>query len=147
MRNGIYRLHYETTTLCASAAVMLQNDKVSGCDRYYFIFGRYQRRGNQLKGSATFKRHTVHPNLPHGLIPEQFEVLFDGICGDDFGQFALRSREVPIVSGRASFTWLGDGNSVKDRTPIEPAAAVANTPFSEHRETTSGGAPILCRAG
>lgn len=110
MRDGIYRVHYETTILSTTATVVLHNNAISGCDRYYFIFGQCLRSGNELTGTATFRRHTDHPDLPAGLIPETFEVRFQGICGDDFGEFDIECPDVPAITGRGRFTWLGSRN-------------------------------------
>jgi hypothetical protein len=103
MRDGIYRLKYETTTLNGSGVIELHDGVLSGCDRFYFMQGEYRENGNALNGIVTFKRHTEHASQG---IPEQFKIVFDGICSDEFGQFDIRCPDIPQIRGQASFNWL-----------------------------------------
>jgi hypothetical protein len=103
MRDGIYRLKYETTTLNTTGVVMLNDGVFNGCDRYYFMHGVYHERGNELTGSVTLKRHTEHPGQG---IAEQFKLFFDGVGSDDFGQFDIRCPDIPQIRGHASFVRL-----------------------------------------
>lgn len=105
MRDGIYRLRYQTTTLCTTAAVVLNDGEISGCDRFHFMFGSYRKRGNVLTGTVTFKRHTTRAELPAD-VPEQFALVFEGVCSDTFGQFDVECPDIPQIRGCACFTWL-----------------------------------------
>ena len=103
MRDGIYRMRYQTTTLCTSAVIVLNDGVISGCDRFHFMFGDYRQCGNTLNGTATFKRHTGSPS---DGIPEQFKLVFDGVGSENFGQFDVRCPEIPQIRGCACFFWL-----------------------------------------
>jgi hypothetical protein len=107
MRDGIYRVQYETATLCATGVIVLNNGELNGCDRFHFMFGDYRQRGNNLTGRVTFKCHTVRTGRP-AAIPEQFELICKGVGSDSFGQFNFRCPGTPQIRGRASFTWLAD---------------------------------------
>jgi hypothetical protein len=105
MRNGIYRVQYDAATLSATGAIVLNNGELNGCDRFHFMFGDYHQHGNRLSGSVTFKRHTVRAGLPAG-IPEQFALIFEGVCSDNFGQFHFHCPDIPQIRGDARFIWL-----------------------------------------
>lgn len=106
MQNGIYRLAYETATLNGGGVLALQDGSLNGCDRYYFIIGYYSREGNTLKGGATFKRRVERPGASEAGIPAAFTVSFEGLCSDKYGQFEIHSRDVPVIRGKATFTYL-----------------------------------------
>ncbi len=106
MQNGIYRLKYETTTLSATGVVTLRDGSLTGCDRYYFMIGRYQRQRNQLTGKVEFQRRIERPGSREAGIPDVFHIAFKGLASDKFGQFDLTSPDVPLIKGRAAFAWL-----------------------------------------
>jgi len=115
MRNGIYRMRYQTTTLCTTAVVVLSDGILSGCDRFHFMFGDYHHHGNTLTGTVTFKRHTEHPGHD---IPDQFKLVFDGIASDNFGQLDVHCPDVPQICGCACFTWMA---GIAPASPEAPA--------------------------
>ena len=103
MRDGIYRMQYQTSTLNAIAVIVLNDGVLSGCDRFHFMFGDYCQRGNRLNGTINFERHTGKPGPG---IPEQFKIVFDGVGSDAFGQLDVDCPDIPQIRGHASFTWL-----------------------------------------
>lgn len=107
MRDGIYRLHYDTQTLKSTAMVVVNQGVVSGADRYYFMSGICRTKGSRIEGEVSFKRHSERP----GPIPESFDLVFDGISGDNFGEFEVHCPAIPIIKGRARFTWLGGSDN------------------------------------
>lgn len=109
MRDGIYRMQYQTATLSATGVIVLNDGVVSGCDRFHFMFGDYRQRGNTLNGTVIFKRHTEHPGHD---IPEHFKLVFNGVCSDDFGQFDIHCPDISQIRGHASFTWLAGSTPV-----------------------------------
>lgn len=106
MRTGLYRLDYETTTLSATGVIVLDNGSIHGCDRFHFMSGTYCQNGDRLSGTVTFTRHAENPRASRAF-PEQFELRFEGLCRDSFGQFDVHSSDVPDIRGSATFNWLG----------------------------------------
>lgn len=106
MRPGIYRLEYKTTTLEATGVVVFDNGAIHGCDRFHFTSGSYCQKGHRLEGTVALRRHTPRAGIS-GTIPEQFELRFEGICRDRFGQFDIHCPELPEIHGSATFNWLG----------------------------------------
>lgn len=106
MKHGIYRLAYESATLNGGGVIVLQDGSLNGCDRYYFIIGHYRRDGNTLKGGATFRQRVERPGARQAGIPPEFTVSFQGLCSDKYGQFEVFSPDVPVIRGKATFTWL-----------------------------------------
>lgn len=110
MREGFYRLQYETATLNSTGVVTLQDGVITGCDRFYFMFGKYRQNNNRLEGTVTFKRHTERPGQSNA-IPKQFDIRFEGVCSEDYGQFEVSCPAVPLIKGRARFTWLSSAQN------------------------------------
>jgi hypothetical protein len=106
MRTGLYRLDYQTATLIATGVIVLENGSIHGCDKFYFMSGTYRQEGDRLNGTVTFTRHTENPSACRS-IPEQFELRFEGLCRDNFGQFDVHCHDVPEIRGGATFNWLG----------------------------------------
>ena len=106
MREGFYRLRYETGGFRNEGVITLHAGVWTGCDRFYFMHGRYEKDDNQLNGFFAFKRHTSRPNQ-NPAVPEEFAVRLWGICGSNFGQCDFQCPDIPALKGHATFSWLG----------------------------------------
>jgi hypothetical protein len=110
MQNGFYRLQYKSDTLTTIGVIVLDNGILSGCDRFYFMRGKYQTGGNRISGTVTFRRHTKRSGML-AIIPALFELVFNGVGSDKFGQIDGYCSAIPLIRGNATFTWLGALNA------------------------------------
>lgn len=104
MRDGIFRLQYQTPNLSATAALVISGGALSGADRHFFMVGRCQYRGNRFRGTLRFTRHTARPGSEQ--LPETFDVVIDGIGGEDSAQLDLRCPEIAAFKGKGTLRWL-----------------------------------------
>jgi hypothetical protein len=117
MKDGLYRLRYQTATLNATGVVVLEAGQISGCDRYYFMVGSYHHDGSRITGKVGFSRHSSRHGLL-SIIPKTFDLVFDGVASDNFGQFNVHCPALPLIRGSAKFTWLAELNA-KDCEPSD----------------------------
>lgn len=106
MREGFYRIQYETKTFRGFGVVTVHGAIFSGCDRYYFMYGTIAKKANRLNCRVTYSRHTRRPNLDP-WVPEKFVLIFEGVGGDNFGQCEFACPDIPQIRGVATLTWLG----------------------------------------
>ncbi|GAA0531840.1 hypothetical protein FHS83_002724 [Rhizomicrobium palustre] len=106
MRDGFYRLQYETGAVTGSGVMAFHEGVLSGCSPYYFMHGTFKKKGNSLEGIIEFERHTERPNQDPS-VPREFTIRISGLCGANYGQFVFSSPDGPHLKGSAKFTWLG----------------------------------------
>lgn len=107
MRDGFYRLHYESTLHTGGGVVTFQDGVLSGCSPYYFMHGTYKKKGNSIEGVIEFERHTARPDQDL-TVPREFTIRIAGLCGANYGQVAFTSPDAPQLKGNAKFTWLSE---------------------------------------
>lgn len=106
MRDGIYRIRFETPTRKATGIITLCGGRFSGTDRTHFITGHYSVSGNKLSGEITYRRHSQRPGYEHGIGLDEFHVRLNGICSETLAQFESYITERPEMRGQATFTRL-----------------------------------------
>lgn len=106
MRDGFYRIQYETETFRSFGVVTLYDGIFSGCDRYYFMYGVFRRVENSLECAVTYSRHTTRADQDP-WVPEEFVLNFEGVGGENFAQCTFVCRKIQKIHGVATLTWLG----------------------------------------
>jgi len=106
MRDGIYKVYLDAGGAKGFIIGAMRDGHITGCDQTHFITGRFSRRGNRVKGSFIFKRHSRRSDFREIANLDDFETPFSGVCSDSFGQLEAAVPERPGLKVVATFRWV-----------------------------------------
>ncbi len=106
MREGVYVVSLEADGIKGLIIGTLCDGHMTGCDRTHLITGTYKQNGNRLSGTFAFKRHSRRPDIREIANLDDFEVRFNGIGGDGFGEIQSGVPGKPGLQVKAKFRWL-----------------------------------------
>lgn len=106
MKNGVYRVRFETPTQKGSGVVILNDGHFSGGDKTHYFSGHYSDANNRLTGVVRFTRHAQAADFKQVVEKDQFHVHVDGICSDTYAQVEAWVPEAAGERGHATYMWL-----------------------------------------
>jgi len=106
MRNGIYRVSYDSTRGAGSGVSILNNGRISGGDKTHYFAGTYSEHGTCFTGEVEARRHyrdAAPPTVPDLDI---LHYVIEGTCGTDFVQARAQVPELPGHVVHLTYKWL-----------------------------------------
>ena len=108
MRNGVYRVRFETPSQKGSGVIILNDGHFSGGDKTHYFSGHYSETDNRFQGAIRFKRHGEACGFKQVVDRDEFLVHIDGICSDTYAQVDAWVPDMPGERGRVTHMWLSD---------------------------------------
>lgn len=104
MREGLYKIAFETEKASKTGVVFLQDGRLWGGDGGLAFFGTYTLAGKHLTATVHTSRHTDGVPSAFGLDVVQVEIT--GEAGDEYAELQGRSPQAPELSFRARLILL-----------------------------------------
>lgn len=108
MRDGLYRVHFQTPLGWGSGVVYAASGKIWGGDAGLYYTGSYKQEGNNVTAEVRTNRHTQHPGVSSVFGRDQVRITLNGITTGDKVKFDGKAAEVPNVSFTAELNRISD---------------------------------------
>lgn len=106
MRNGIYRVKYESRRGTGSAVCIFNNGRISGGDKTHFFAGSFSESGTRFAGKVQARRHFRDSEPPAVPDLDSLHYVIEGTCGTDFVQATAEVPEMPGHTVYLTYKWL-----------------------------------------
>ena len=108
MRDGLYKVHFQTPLGWGSGIVYAFEGKLWGGDAGIYYVGTYVRDGNQVTADVKTDRHTQHPAVTSVFGRDQVRINLTGVANGDTVKFNGKAPEAPDLIFSAELTRLSD---------------------------------------
>jgi hypothetical protein len=108
MRDGIYKVQFQTPLGQGAGVVVLQGDKLRGGDSRIYYIGTYSQSGDQFTADVETDAHTQVPGMASVFGVDRAHINLTGRVTGDSAQVTGTAREAPNVSFQATLTRIGD---------------------------------------
>ena len=106
MRDGIYKVQFQTQLGQGAGVVVLQGGKLRGGDSSIYYIGTYSQSGDQLTADVATDAHSSGIGSVFGV--DRAHIHLTGKVTGDAAQMTGTAREAPNVSFQAILTRIGD---------------------------------------
>lgn len=106
MRDGLYKVAFQTPLGAGAGVVVLQDGKLRGGDSSMYYVGSYSETGSQFSAEVASSRHTQ--GLPSVFGKDNVRISLKGTSQSDSAQMTGTSPDAPGVRLQATLTRLGD---------------------------------------
>jgi len=147
MKNGLYKVHFQTSLGTGAGIVVLRDGRLLGGDSSFWFAGRYRQDENTFTASVEMKMHMNVPGLKNVLgAPEAIISLSGAIFGDEAHMTGI-SPDAPRVQLRATLQFQSwPRSSAQDSAKAKWTAARVG-PFRYSRAGRDGGRSYGKRRG
>ncbi len=108
MRDGIYKVLFESHGRKGFNIVAASDGVITGCDQTHFTTGTYEIDGNRLKANLHMTRHSKRADFIEIADQDEIDIKMSGICSLGFGQFDARVAGRSDIDVTATFQWVCD---------------------------------------
>ena len=108
MREGIYKVQFQTQLGAGAGVVVARDGKMWGGDSGIFYVGTYSDDGGNITASVAIDRHTVHPGIASVFGVDRANIT---LTGKDTGKTITmtgKAAQAPSISFQAILTHLAD---------------------------------------
>lgn len=95
MRNGLYRVHFQTPRGGGAGVVALQDGKISGGDSRIYYTGTYSESGVQFTAQVKTDAHTPTPGMVSVFGVDRVNITLKGTSTGDSAQLTGTAAEAP----------------------------------------------------
>ena len=106
MRDGLYRVQFQTPMGRAAGVVVFADGTVRGGDSVMYYTGHFAENGGKVSGEIVARRHTPGAQSVFKLDP--VTIAFTGSAEGGNIEIAGNAREAPDVAFKATLSPLGD---------------------------------------
>jgi hypothetical protein len=108
MRNGLYRVHFQTPLGMGAGVVHAVDGRMWGGDAGLYYVGTYTTDGDRLNATVATERHTNHPGVVSVFGVDKVTINLDGQIAGDSVNAKGSSPQAPGVGFSASLTRISD---------------------------------------
>ncbi len=108
LRNGLYKIDFETERGGGQGVVYLKNGKIRGGDSGWYYVGTYEQDGNDFTAKVTIKDHTKHTRITSVFGVDEAEMTLKGTSEGDGVKTKGKSKQAPSVTFQARLERLSD---------------------------------------
>jgi len=108
VRNGLYKIDFETQRGGGQGVVYLRNGKIWGGDSGWYYIGTYEQDGDDFTASVTLKDHTKHTHITSALGVDEAEMTLKGVADGDAFKTKGKSKQAPGVTFVCKLSRLSD---------------------------------------
>jgi hypothetical protein len=108
MKDGLYRVLFQTDIAAGSGVVVIDNGRIRGGDSVLFYVGSAAAVDGRIRGEIRTNRHT--PDLLSVSVfgMDRVHLFIDGPDGGDEISITGQAEEAPERTFHAVLTWLSD---------------------------------------
>ena len=108
VRDGLYKVSFETPLGTGDGVVVLEGGKLLGGDSMMYYVGTYSQDGNKFSAEIATNRHSHSQGMQPVFGQDRVNITLQGVTQGDSAQMTGTAAETPGVSFQASLTRLGD---------------------------------------
>jgi hypothetical protein len=108
MRDGLYKVQFQTPLGWGAGVVYAAGGKMWGGDGALYYVGTYNQEGGNVTGQVTTNRHTQNPGIPSVFGRDQVRITLTGVSSGDTAKLNGKAAEVPNVAFTAELTRISD---------------------------------------
>ena len=108
MRDGFYRVHFQTPLGWGTGVVHALGGKLWGGDAGMYYVGTYSIDNDTVNAEVRTDRHTQHPGIVAVFGRDQVRIALKGVSSGDKVKLNGTSPEAPGVSFTAELTRIAD---------------------------------------
>jgi len=108
LRNGLYKIDFETQRGGGQGVVYLKNGKIRGGDSGWYYTGTYEQDGDEFTATVRIKDHTKHTRITSVFGVDEAEMTLSGTSVGDGVKTKGKSKHAPGVSFMARLERLCD---------------------------------------
>ena len=108
MRDGLYKVHFQTPLGWGAGVVYAAGGKLWGGDVALFYTGTYSQDGNTVTAEVRTNRHTQSAGYQSVFGRDQVKITLNGISSADTVKLNGKAAEVPNVAFTAELTRISD---------------------------------------
>jgi hypothetical protein len=108
MRDGIYKVLFESHGRTGFNIVAASNGVIAGCGYTHFTTGTYKIDDNQFKARLHLTRHSKRDDCIEIVNQDEIDIKMSGICSLGFGEFDARVVGRSDIDIIATFQWVCD---------------------------------------
>ena len=106
MRDGLYRVHFQTPIGQGAGVVVLQGGQLRGGDSAMYYTGTYSETGGQFTSQVLAKRHSQ--GLQSVFPIDTVNIQLTGRTSGDSAQMTGSAKEAPGVNFQAALARIAD---------------------------------------
>lgn len=108
LRNGLYKIDFETQRGGGQGVVYLKNGKIRGGDSGWYYVGTYEQEGDAFTATVRVKDHTKHTRITSVFGVDEAEMTLKGETRGDTVRTKGKSKQAPGVTFAATLERLSD---------------------------------------
>jgi len=108
MRDGLYKVQFDTQRGTGSGVVFLQGGKLRGGDSRTYYVGTYAENGRQFTARVTTDQHTDVPGMSSVFGVDRAHITLLGTSTVDSAEMTGTAAEAPGISFRARLMRIAD---------------------------------------
>lgn len=108
MRNGLYKVEFQTPLGAGAGVVVLRDGKIRGGDSAMFYVGDVSENGSDLTAEVEGKLHTDIPGMRSVFGVNHTHIKLKGKGSGNAATFTGTAKEAPSVSFQARLTKISD---------------------------------------
>ena len=106
MRDGLYRVEFQTPLGAGAGIVVVNGSKLRGGDSSMYYVGSYSETGNQFTAEVVSHRHTL--GFPSVFARDANHITLKGTSQGDRAEMTGTSKEEPGVTLRGTMTKIDE---------------------------------------
>ncbi|MHB8382989.1 MAG: hypothetical protein ACYDC3_11720 [Candidatus Binataceae bacterium] len=108
MKDGLYRVHFETQLGAGSGVVVLQAGKLRGGDSRTFYVGTYSENGSQFAAQVVTDKHSDTSGIFSVFGVDRAHITLTGTTSGDSTKMSGTATERPGIRFGATLTRISD---------------------------------------
>lgn len=108
MREGLYRVHFQTPLGWGAGVVYASGGRLWGGDASMYYLGTYQVTGENFQAEVRTNRHTQVPGITSVFGRDQVKISLKGAWSQDAVRCSGSAAEAPGVAFTAELTWMSE---------------------------------------
>ena len=108
MRNGLYKVEFQTPLGSGSGVVVLHDGRIRGGDSIIYYVGTYTENGNQFSAEVRTDSYAKVPGMTSVFGMDKVNIKLQGASNGDTAALMGKANEVPNVGFQAKLSRLCD---------------------------------------
>ncbi|MGE0211342.1 MAG: GrlR family regulatory protein [Parvibaculaceae bacterium] len=108
MRNGLYKIDFETQRGGGQGVVVLKDGRIWGGDSGWFYVGTYEQTGDRFKARVKISAHTKHEHITSVVGMDSADLKLKGTAEGDAVTTTGIAKQAPDITFVAKLERLSD---------------------------------------
>lgn len=108
MKNGLYKVHFQTPLGQGTGVVVVNNGRLSGGDSLMYYSGTYEESGNKFNANVLSAKHSTIPGMQSVFGKDRVNIKLSGSSTESSAVCKGSSPDAPGISFSAELSRLCD---------------------------------------